>query len=306
MTALTWWSNDRIVYTDGTSINSIDVTGAKSSIYTVPSGGGTITALAPGGTYAYIAPASGTGGNLLNVDTGTEQVLQGAAATVAFSGNGATVAWVDASGSSPHLYVEPVTQNAHASVSLPGSTATVNEIALDNNGGEAAFLATDASGATQLVVAQVATATQLAVWSPADVTHLALSPTGDRVAFVSPTSTGASVEQAVIPGVTEGPTPTEIPAAATATLRSFVAAQVGQDGQPDSATLAALSADGVNAMDNTPHHLNRAYVISTYLAQGGGVEAKVELVVDPNAGHTTPRVADETSCSPRIPPADTS
>ena len=49
----------------------------------------------------------------------------------------------------------------------------------------------------------------------------------------------------------------------------------------------------MNAAAFTPQDLSRAYILSTYLAQGG-VAASVELIVDPNAGHTTARVASET------------
>ena len=49
----------------------------------------------------------------------------------------------------------------------------------------------------------------------------------------------------------------------------------------------------MNAAAFTPQDLSRAYILSTYLAQGG-VAASVELIVDPNVGHATARVASET------------
>ena len=88
VTALTWSSNDRIIYTDGTTIKSVDLSQATSAVHDADPGSGTITALAPGGPYAYVAPASGTGGALLDVHAGTEQVLHGSTADVAFSGDG--------------------------------------------------------------------------------------------------------------------------------------------------------------------------------------------------------------------------
>ena len=81
--SLTWATNDRIIYTDGTTINSVDLSHRTALLYTPPTGSGTITALAPGGAYAYISPASGTGGALLNVNTGALQPLHGAATDVA-------------------------------------------------------------------------------------------------------------------------------------------------------------------------------------------------------------------------------
>ena len=292
VTALTWASNDQIIYTDGASIDSVGVSNGSNLLYTLPAGSGTITALAPGGDYAYVAPASGTGGSLLNITAKTDQVLQGAVSDVAFSGDGSTVAWIDQSAQPARLLTEAVVQGAPAVITTPGSTAGPSGVALDLKGDEVAYVSTDSSGVSELVVAQLPSGTPLAIDSPSNASQLTLSPAGDQIAFVSNNAGGASIEQAAVPGTTKG-SGQQIPDAANATLQHFVQAQVGHDGQPDVVTLAALSAAGVNAAEFTPEDLSRAYVISTYLAQGG-VVASVELIVDPNAGHTTARVASET------------
>jgi Bacterial Ig-like domain len=292
VTALTWSSNDRIIYTDGTSIASVDLTKARAPLYTLPAGSGTITALAPGGAYAYVAPAGNTGGSLLNIRAGTGQVLPGATTDVAFSGDGETIAWIDES--AHHLLTEAVGQSAPSMVPLPDRTATPTDVTLDLNGDEAAFLSTDSSGVAELVVVRLPSATVLGIGSPANASQLTLSPGGDRIAFVSNTASGASVEQATVPGAKTKLNGEQIPAAANAALQRFVQAQVGQNGQPDLGTLLALSAANVDAASQTPQDLSRAYVISTYLAPQGSVGASIELIVDPNAGHTRARVASET------------
>jgi hypothetical protein len=294
VTALTWSSNDRIIYTDGTNIVSVDLTKATTSLYTLAGGAGTITELAPGGAYAYVAPATGTGGSLLQIRAGTEQVLSGAAADVAFSADGKTVAWVDASAHPARLLTEGVGQSAPAVVPMPDSSASPSDVTLDTNGDEAAFLSTNASGVAELAIVQLPSGTLLAVQSPANATQLTLSPGGDQVAFVSNTAGGASIEQATVPGTKSRANLHQIPAGANATLQRFVQAQVGQDGQPDLGTLVALSTANVDAASTTPQDLSRAYVISTYLEPQGGVGASIELIVDPNSGHTTARVASET------------
>jgi hypothetical protein len=292
VTALTW-SGDQVVYTDGTTINSVDLSKRVQPLYSLASGTGTITALAPGGAYAYVAPPlSGTGGSLLDIATGGERVLKGAATDVAFSGDGKTIAWVDGSGPEPGLLVEPLTQSDAASVSLPGSAASVSGVALNQAGGEIAYVMTDSSGATQVVVAQLPGGAPLAIGSPASPSELALSPSGNRVAFVSTSATGPAIEVATVTGATTDQG-AQVPPAADFALQRFVQAQVGTDGQSDVATLAALSAPGVDATSGTPQNLSRAYVISTYLAGQGNVGANIELIVDPNAGHTTARVASE-------------
>lgn len=295
VTALTWAAtNDRIIYTDGTSINSVDLSNRATVLYTLPSGSGSITALAPGGSYAYVAPAGGTGGALLNVLARTDQVLQGAVADVAFSGDGGTVVWVDESAHPARLLSETVGQTAPAVVPMPDSTASPSGVALDSSGDEVAYLSTDSTGVADLVVAQLPGGTPLAIESPSNASQLTLSRGGDQIAFITNSASGATIEQATVPGATPKAIGQQIPAAANATLQRFVQAQVGQDGQPDVVALAALSAPGVNAAASTPQNLSRAYIISTYVASQGVFGASIELIVDPNSGHTTARVASET------------
>jgi hypothetical protein len=292
VTALTWASNDRIVYTDGTSIDEVDFSGKTSTLSTLPASGGTITELDPGGVYAYVLPASGNGGNLLDIATGSEVVLQGSNTEVGFSGDGGTVVWADQSTSQTRFWTESVTQQAPASMSLLSPTASFGDIAVDEDGDEAAYLMTPPSKVTELVVAEVPSGTPLAIepvtFSPSE---LALSPGGDQVALLGTDSNGVlSVEQAAVPGATAAHVAPGIPAAANSTLHAFVDAQVGGD----LATLAALSGPNANAPDSTPQNLSRAYVISTYNEPSGAVSASVELVVDPTTGHASAEVASET------------
>lgn len=107
VTAMTWASNDRIVYTDGTSIDEVDLSGKTTTLFTVPDSGGTVAALDPGGAYAYVAPANGAGGSLLNVGTGAEMVLRGSKTDVGFSGNGSTVVWADELTSQTRFWTNP-------------------------------------------------------------------------------------------------------------------------------------------------------------------------------------------------------
>jgi hypothetical protein len=125
-----------------------------------------------------------------------------------------------------------------------------------------------------------------------------MSPGGDRVAYVSNTASGPAVVEATVPGASAARTAAQIPAAANSTLQAFVDAQV----RDDLATLAALSAPGVEAAPATPTSLSRAYVISTYLKPHGVVSASVELILDPSAGHAAAQVASETLSLARTAP----
>jgi dipeptidyl aminopeptidase/acylaminoacyl peptidase len=299
VTALTWSSNDRIVYTTGSAVYSVDLSRTTQTLYTQISGA-SITALDPGGSYAYVAPVSGTGGDLVNITTGTAQQLQGAVADVAFSGDGSTVAWVDEASSQARLFTEAVGQNAPASVSVLNPSAQLADVTLDIDGDEVAYLATASGSAPQLVVAQLPSGTPLAVGSPASASSIAVSPGGNQVAFISNTGAGPVVEEASVPGATAARVGAQIPAAANSTLHAFVEAQV----RDDLATLATLSAPGVNAEASTPSTLSREYVISTYLTPQGVVSANVELIVDPTTGHASAEVASETLSLVRMSPGN--
>jgi hypothetical protein len=295
VTALTWASNDTIVYTDGTGIFSVDLSRARHNLYTLPAASGSIAGLVPGGTYAYVLPAAGTSGSLLDWSTGATQTLQGAATDVTFSGDGQTVAWIDASSSPSRLLTEAIGgQAAPTMLTLADQTATPSDVTLDQNGKEAAYLSTSTAGVAELVVAQLPSGTPLAIASPTDASQLTLSPGGDQLAFVSNGPAGTSIEEAPVPGASAVHTGLQIPADANTTLQQFVQAQVGQNGQPDLSTLAALSTAGAGAASNTPQNLSRAYIINTYLQPDGSVVASIELIVDPNAAHTNARVASET------------
>ncbi len=177
-------------------------------------------------------------------------------------------------------------------MSLLNANATYSNIAVDEDGDEAAYLTTLAGKGTQLVVAEVPSGTPLAVEPvTSSPSELAVSPGGDRVALLGTDSSGnPSVQAATVPGATAAHVAPGIPAAANSTLHAFVEAQVSGD----FATLASLSGPNANPTANTPSNLSRAYVISTFMEPHGVVSASVELVVDPTAGHASAQVASET------------
>jgi len=289
--ALAWSSNSTIVYADGTSsVRAVDLSGVSRTLSTATGSTGTLTTLAPGGRFAYLAPPqeAGGGGRLLDVSTGKSRALSGSATDVAFSGDGATVAWVDHSQSPPRLETEPVDSAALLTVSTLDPSADLSHVALSAHGEEAAYVVHPHSGASQLVVAQLPSGTPVAVGPAA--ADIAFSPKGDRVAFVATTQLGPSVEVARIPGASaSSQAASRIPAAANTTLHAFVDAQV----RGDETVLDALGS-GAGASGTTPAGLTRAYIISAASNANGTVTARVELIVDPTSKHNTPETADET------------
>ncbi len=194
--------------------------------------------------------------------------------------------------SQTRFWTESVTQQAPVSLSLLNTNATYSDISVDEDGDEAAYLTTQPSKGTQLVVVEVPSGTPLAVEPvTSSPSELAVSPGGDLVALLGTDSSGnPSAQDATVPGATAAHVAPGIPAAANSTLHAFVEAQVGGD----LATLAALSGPNANPAANTPQNLSRAYVISTFMEPHGVVSASVELVVDPTAGHASAQVASET------------
>ena len=102
------------------------------------------------------------------------------------------------------------------------------------------------------------------------------------------------IEQAPVPGATTKPHGPQIPAGANRTLQQFVQAQVGQNGQPDLATLGRAERTRRWTSRRTRRRTSAGPTSSAPTSTEGVVGASIELIVDPNAGHTTTRVASET------------
>ena len=152
---------------------------------------------------------------------------------------------------------------------LPDTTATPSDVTLDQNGKEAAYLSTNTAGAAELVVAQAAEwhaardraadeclAADALTWRRSDCIRLDVRSRSEHRGGSCPgRQRRAHAVRRSLPD-------------ANTTLQQFVQAQVGQNGQPDLDTLAALSAASVDAASSTPQNLSRAYIINTYLAAG--------------------------------------
>jgi len=288
--ALSWASNDTIVYVQGTStVRSVDLSGVSRTVATVPVSTGSVTALAAGGRYAYVAPAQGTGGLLLDLGTGVSTPLSGSADDVAFSADGKTVAWVDRTQSSPKLRTEPTGSSTPLTVSTLYPSADLTQVALSADGGEIAYVAHRHPGSRQLVVAQLPSGAPLAIGAP--VSDVVFAARGDRVGFITTEELGPTVETATVPGASApNQTASGVPSAASTALHAFVDAQV----RGDNSVLSDLSAADAGAVDRTPAGLSRAYIISAAANPDGTIAARVELIIDPTSKHDSPETADET------------
>ncbi|MFN2581985.1 MAG: Ig-like domain-containing protein, partial [Candidatus Dormibacteria bacterium] len=280
---LTWTSNSRVEFATATAVQAVSIGGSPSTVATTSA---PVAALAPGGAHAYVAPSGGAAGRLLDLQSGSSRALTGAttADSAAFSGDGSTIAWLNASGSQQQLMTEPVAHDSAALVAVVDPGTSLQGLALNKSGDEVAYTEAPKNAAAKLVVAQVPSGTPLATGPAA--ARAAFSPDGGTLALI--TGSQLQVVQAPLPGASTHPQQST-PAAGTA-LHAFVDAQVSGNG----GALPSLSAPNVDSAGLTPHGLSRASIIDAVAQPDGSLHADVSLLVDPSGARAAPLVADET------------
>ena len=289
VTELAWTSNERLIFADGAAIKSAQLSGHQRTLITLPDSSGVVEALSSSGFAFVAATPPATGGQLLNITTGTSRLLTGAApGGVAFSADGKTIAWIDQTGGGSRLLTEPVDRDTPATVSTLDPAARLSDLALNGDGTQVAYVIAPASGSAHLVIAQLPSGAAVAV-APA-ASGAAFAPAGKTVGLITTGAAGLQVETATVPGAGVGPVAPVLPAAAGSALDAFVDAQV----RGDRKALTTLSGPGVDVFARAPHGLSRAYVVSAVAQAGGTVSASVELIIDPTGHRATASVADET------------
>jgi hypothetical protein len=261
---------------------AVDLQGHVSTIASLPAGT-TSVVLAPGGATAF-AGADAQDGQLVDVAGGQAHALPGSRNTVAFSGDGGTVAWVDSTGATPKLMTAPVAGGAAATVPTSHPGAAVSDVALDHAGTRIAFLAHTGAGAGELDVESL----------PAG-TLVGRGPAASRAVFLTNgdlgvVTAGGQAAEVAVPGTNQGGTsPNALPDGATQALQAFVDAQTAGD----RSALRSLSVSTIDAVHATPRGLTRSYVISAVANSDGSVSATARLIVDPSADHPLASFADE-------------
>ncbi len=287
VTSLAWASNRSVVYaTSAGAIRSVDLTGVSRTL-SEPSNVGAVE-LSPDGKFAYLAPQSGVGGELLNIAGGERQALAGSGRGVAFSADSSTVAWVDQSQAPAHLQTQSVGTKTQVTVSLLDASTTVSTIALNRRGTEIAYVEQAASGSATTVIAQLPSGAPIAVGPGAS--SLAFADDGQSLALINPTTSPAALQRAAVPGATLSTQSAGLSSAAARALQAFIDAQVRRDTD----TLTSLSTVGAGAVATTPRGLSRGYVVSAATNTDGTITATAELIVDANTTQPLPQKADET------------
>jgi len=316
---LAWAGEDSLVYLSGGQVTRADLEGRTRTV----SGGlrvapGQPVLLAPGGRDAFVGPVPGSGGaspspspsaspgatstpspdslgRLVDLATGDLTPLQGIQQLPAFSGDGAAVAWVDDSGTTPLLDVMPTASGSSArTIATPAVAGdSLGNLALSGDGTRLAYTLQHGTATPALRVVSLAGGDVVAVGDGQPVQSPVLSQNGDRVAFLRQAADGSvTAELALIPGaVPVTPAADAMPPDAGTVLDQFVAAQA----RGDAATMRSLAAAGVTldpALAATG--VTRTYVITAALDSGGTVTALVRLVRDATASAQQTSFADET------------
>jgi hypothetical protein len=284
-----WQSSDTALVAEPDRIVTVDLQGRVGTLMTLPAGS-TRVIFSPTGGQAF-AGGAGADGQLIDLASQQTRALPGSNLTAAFSGDGTTVAWVDATATPAQLITTPVARSATAAIPLNRPGDTIGAIALDQTGSHVAVVDEHAAGGGELDVLALPSGAEIA--SGPESRAPAYSPQGDHLAFVS----GGSAQIAPVPGVAAGTAVNLLPDGAASALKAFVDAQVAGD----TATLQNLSVPGVDATGSTPPGLSRAYVISAVSNPDKTVTATARLIVDPSHGHAAASFADESlGLSPKV------
>ena len=206
---------------------------------------------------------------------------------VAFSGDGAAVAWIATTSSQQQLMTEPVARDSAATVSVPDPGASLRLLGLNRDGSEVIYDETLADGTAKLLLAQVPSGTPLATGPAASAA--VFGSEGASLALLVPSGNGLLVQLATTAGAPSHTAQT-VPAQAVGTLNAFVNAQTAGD----TAALTSLSSAAVDAARHTPQGLSRGLVVYSIAQPDGTIDATVELLVDPSGTRATALVADET------------
>jgi hypothetical protein len=284
-----WQSSDTALVAEPDRIVTVDLQGRVGTLMTLPAGT-TQVIFSPTGGQVFVG-GGGSDGQLIDLATQQTQTLPGSRLMAAFSGDGSTVAWVDATATPTQLITTPVAHQATAAIPLNRPGDTIGAIGLDQTGSHVAVVDEHAAGGGELDVLALPSGAVIA--SGPESRAPAYSPQGDHLAFVS----GGSAQIAPVPGVAAGTAVNLLPDGAASALKAFVDAQVAGD----TAALQNLSAPGVDATGATPPGLSRAYVISAVTNPDMTVTATARLIVDPSRGHAAASFADESlGLSPKV------
>lgn len=282
---IAWTSAGKIEFATAQAVSTLDSSGV---VQTIAQPSGTITSLSPTGGSARLAPTATSPAALYDLTAARIVPLQGATASspVAFSGDGTTVAWIDASAGQPRLLYAPPSGGVPSAVAVLDPAAQLGPIALSRDASEIAYGETMADGTGKVVLAQLPLGTPLATAPTSEL--VGFSPRGDMLALLQQSGQGTQALLAPLPGTTSTTGPA-VPAGASQVLHAFLDAQV----RGDHGALSALSQPGV-VPSLLPANITRASLIDEVVQHDGSVRGIASLASDPTTARLFTLITDET------------
>jgi hypothetical protein len=239
--------------------------------------------LAPGGRYAYLQP-SGASGQLLDLVTGKGHSLPGITGDPAFSADGATVVWVDGSGSAPRIASAASGGGPVLTARLPVAAGDeVSDLSVAPDGSRFVYSVTRPDHSAELRLAALPDGHTVAVSTGAAGASPNWAPSGRLFTVLTSGAGGAQIDAVTVPA-----TAVDGRAAFEASAARFADAQIGGDAEAQ----RSLAAPGV-APPAIPRVV-RAAVLWVLLAPDGTATARVRLSADARPDDLTTTEVEET------------
>jgi|GEM_PF-3964572 len=281
---LGWIDDAQVSFVGGGRLRAVDRAGQVRALagVTIDPAHDTVV-LAPGGRYAYVRPAAGGTGRVIDLTSGVDHPLPVAVDTVAFSPDGATVAWFTApAGGTAELAVAASSGGPVLLLPVPVRPGEqLSDLALSPDGATAAYSLTG-GGSSELRLAALADGRTLAV-SPGAGQSPNWSPSGRWFTVLTAAGGAARIDTVAVPQRVPGDR-----AALAGAVAAFARAQAGSD----TAAARALSQPGID-LPALPG-VTRAAVLWALPAAGGGGTARVRLTADARPGAPQVGQSEET------------
>lgn len=281
---LGWIGDSEVSFVSGGRLKAVDRSGKVRTIdgVSVDAARDTVV-IAPGGRFLYLAK-SNRDGSVIDLITRKSFVLPGINGAPAFSADGATVVWVQGSGSAAKIATAPSAGGPFTRSRLPVQSGdTVSNLAVNPDGSRLVYSVKHADGTGELRLASLPDGNTLAVSKSGIGESPNWSPSGQTFAVLAHRQSGPVIQQVNVPSAAR-----DAQAAFESLAQAFANAQVSGDVDAQ----RALAGSGVT-IPALPR-LTRSALIWVQQAADGTATARVRLCVDPSAGQPAGQEAEET------------
>jgi Big-like domain-containing protein len=279
------WINDaEVTFVGSGRLRAVDRAGQVRTLSDEPVDAGRDTVVpAPGGRYVYLRPASGGTGRIVDVPDHTAHAVPGGTGDVAFSADGATVAWFAGSGGGTVLELAPSGGGPVLTVRLPVVPGDrLSGLALSPDSYHFVYSVTAADHDGELRLAALPDGRTVAVAGGTVGRSPNWSASGRLLTVLTGPAGGAHLDAVPVPDAGTGR-----PAALQALAMAFARAQVGADAGAQRA-LAARDA----ALPTLPG-ISRAAVLWLVPGANGTATARLRLTIDASPDQPVARQAEE-------------